>query len=52
VHGRLIAPVIEATRQQLTLLGKTVDGVWRKSLADVLSVSLQGRYGVGSDPRD
>jgi protein-L-isoaspartate(D-aspartate) O-methyltransferase len=52
VRGRLIAPVIEATRQQLTLLGKTVDGVWRKSLADVLYVSLQGRYGVGSDPRD
>jgi protein-L-isoaspartate(D-aspartate) O-methyltransferase len=51
VCGRLIAPVIEATRQRLTLLGKTVDGAWRKSLADVLYVSLQGRYGVGSDPR-
>jgi protein-L-isoaspartate(D-aspartate) O-methyltransferase len=50
VHGRLIAPVIEATRQRLTLLEKTVDGGWRKSLADVLYVSLQGRYGVGSDP--
>jgi protein-L-isoaspartate(D-aspartate) O-methyltransferase len=52
VHGRLIAPVIEATRQRLTLLGKTVDGAWRKSLADVLYVSLQGRYGVGRDPRN
>jgi protein-L-isoaspartate(D-aspartate) O-methyltransferase len=51
-HGRLIAPVIEATRQRLTLLGKTVDGAWRKILADVLYVSLQGRYGVGSDSRD
>jgi protein-L-isoaspartate(D-aspartate) O-methyltransferase len=52
VHGRLIAPVIEGTRQRLTLLGKTVDGAWRKSVADVLYVSLQGRYGVGSDPRN
>jgi protein-L-isoaspartate(D-aspartate) O-methyltransferase len=50
LHGRLIAPVIEGTRQRLTLLGKTADGVRRKSLADVLYVSLQGRYGVGSDP--
>jgi protein-L-isoaspartate(D-aspartate) O-methyltransferase len=52
VHGRLIAPVIEGTRQRLTLIGKTVDGAWRKSVADVLYVSLQGRYGVGSDPRN
>jgi protein-L-isoaspartate(D-aspartate) O-methyltransferase len=48
--GRLIAPVIEGTRQRLTLLDKTVDGVRRTSLVDVLYVSLQGRYGVGSDP--
>jgi protein-L-isoaspartate(D-aspartate) O-methyltransferase len=52
VHGRLIAPVIEDTRQRLTLLGKTVKGAWRKSIADVLYVSLQGPYGVGSDPRN
>ena len=52
VHGRLIAPVIEDTRQRLTLLGKTVNGAWRKSIADVLYVSLQGPYGVGSDPRN
>jgi protein-L-isoaspartate(D-aspartate) O-methyltransferase len=52
VHGRLIAPVIEDARQRLTLLGKTVDGAWRKSVADVLYVSLQGRHGVGSDPRN
>jgi protein-L-isoaspartate(D-aspartate) O-methyltransferase len=51
VHGRLIAPVIDPTRQRLTLLGKTVDGAWRTRLADVLYVSLQGRYGVGNDPR-
>jgi protein-L-isoaspartate(D-aspartate) O-methyltransferase len=50
VHGRLIVPVIEGTRQRLTLLEKTVDGIRRKSLVDVLYVSLQGRYGVRSDP--
>jgi protein-L-isoaspartate(D-aspartate) O-methyltransferase len=48
--GRLIAPVLEGTRQRLTLLEKTVDGVRRKSLADVLYVSLQGRCGVRSHP--
>jgi protein-L-isoaspartate(D-aspartate) O-methyltransferase len=51
VHGRLIAPIIDHTRQRLTLFGKNVDGAWRKSLADVLYVSLQGQYGVGNDPR-
>jgi protein-L-isoaspartate(D-aspartate) O-methyltransferase len=50
--GRLIAPVVEGARQRLTLLEKTVDGVRRKSLADVRYVSLRGRYGVGGDPRD
>jgi protein-L-isoaspartate(D-aspartate) O-methyltransferase len=48
--GRLIAPVLEGTRQRLTLLEKTVDGVHRRPLADVLYVSLRGRYGVGTDP--
>jgi protein-L-isoaspartate(D-aspartate) O-methyltransferase len=48
--GRLIVPVIEGTRQRLTLLEKTVDGVRRKRLANVLYVSLQGRCGVRSDP--
>jgi protein-L-isoaspartate(D-aspartate) O-methyltransferase len=47
-RGRLIAPVLEGTRQRLTLLDKTADGVRRKILADVLYVSLRGRYGVGS----
>jgi protein-L-isoaspartate(D-aspartate) O-methyltransferase len=51
-RGRLIAPVLEGTRQRLTLLEKTVDGVRRRFLADVLYVSLQGRYGLGSDPHD
>ena len=52
VGGRLIAPVIEGRRQRLTILEKTADGVRRKSLTDVLYVSLQGRYGVGSDPHN
>ena len=47
--GRLIVPVVEGTRQRLTLLEKTADGIRRKSLADVLYVSLQGRYGARSD---
>jgi protein-L-isoaspartate(D-aspartate) O-methyltransferase len=46
-RGRLIAPVLEGTRQRLTLLDKTVGGVRRKILTDVLYVSLRGRYGVG-----
>jgi protein-L-isoaspartate O-methyltransferase len=49
--GRLIAPVLEGRRQRLTLLEKTAGGVRRTSLANVLYVSLQGRYGVGGDPR-
>jgi protein-L-isoaspartate(D-aspartate) O-methyltransferase len=50
-RGRLIAPVMEGRRQRLTLLEKTVDGIRRKILADVLYVSLGGRYGVPSDPQ-
>jgi protein-L-isoaspartate(D-aspartate) O-methyltransferase len=49
VRGRLIAPVMKGTRQRLTLLEKTVDGVRRKSIAEVLYVALQGRCGVRSD---
>src|SRR5829696_3112960 len=48
-HGRLIAPVFHGMRQRLTLLEKTVDGIRRTVIADVLYVSLQGRYGVGSN---
>jgi protein-L-isoaspartate(D-aspartate) O-methyltransferase len=44
--GRLIAPVVEGTRQRLTLVEKTADGIRRTTLADVLYVSLQGRHGV------
>ena len=49
-RGRLIAPVMEGTRQRLTLLAKTAHGDRRRILADVLYVSLRGRYGAGSDP--
>ena len=49
VRGRLIAPVIEGARQRLTLLEKTVDGLRRKIVTDVLYVSLQGQYGVRSN---
>jgi protein-L-isoaspartate(D-aspartate) O-methyltransferase len=49
-RGRLIAPIIEGPRQRLTLLEKTADRVRRTILADVLYVSLRGRYGVSSDP--
>ncbi len=49
--GRLIAPVFEGRRQRLTLLDKTGHGVRRRILTDVLYVSLQGRYGDGSQTR-
>jgi protein-L-isoaspartate(D-aspartate) O-methyltransferase len=52
VRGRLIVPVMEGTRQRLTVLEKIVDGIRRTRLADVLYVSLQGRYGVRSDPHN
>ena len=52
VRGRLIVPVMHGMRQRLTVLEKTVDGVRRKSLEDVLYVSLQGRYGLRGDPHN
>jgi hypothetical protein len=50
--GRLIAPVLEGRRQRLTLLDKTLDGPRRTIVADVLYVSLQGRFGIGTDVHD
>jgi len=50
--GRLIAPVMEGGRQRLILLEQTADGVRRKRLADVLYVSLRGRFGVRGDRDD
>lgn len=44
--GRLIAPVIEGTRQRLTLLEKTGDQLRRSIITDVLYVPLRGRCGV------
>jgi protein-L-isoaspartate(D-aspartate) O-methyltransferase len=51
-RGRLIAPVMEGTRQRLTLLEKSAHGARRRVLTDVLYVSLRGRYGVASDPHE
>ena len=48
--GRLIVPVIDDTRQRLTLLEKTADDVRRTILTQVLYVALRGRYGVERDP--
>jgi protein-L-isoaspartate(D-aspartate) O-methyltransferase len=48
--GRLIAPVLERTRQRLTLLEQTAEGIRSTVIADVLYVSLRGRYGAGGDP--
>jgi len=45
----LIAPAIDRRRQRLTLLEKTIDGIRRTVIADVLYVSLRGRYAVGSN---
>jgi protein-L-isoaspartate O-methyltransferase len=50
-QGRLIVPVLEGSRQRLTLLEKTANGVRITILADVLYVALRGRYGAGSEPR-
>jgi protein-L-isoaspartate(D-aspartate) O-methyltransferase len=49
-RGRLIAPVLEDTRQRLTLLEMTVEGIRSTIIVDVLYVPLRGRYGVGGDP--
>jgi protein-L-isoaspartate(D-aspartate) O-methyltransferase len=48
-RGRLIAPVIEGARQRLTLLEHSAHGTRRTILADVLYVSLRGRYGAATE---
>ena len=50
-RGRLIAPVLDRERQRLTLLESLPEGIAGTIIADVLYVSLRGRYGVGGDPR-
>lgn len=47
--GKLIAPVIEDDAQMLMLLAKTMDGVKREKLCQVLYVSLRGVYGVAGE---
>ena len=49
-RGRLIAPGLSGTRQRLTLLERTADGIRSRIIADVLYVSLRGKYGVRQDP--
>ena len=44
VGGRLIAPVLEGVRQNLTLLEKSVEGIQRYIICEVLYVSLRGMY--------
>jgi protein-L-isoaspartate(D-aspartate) O-methyltransferase len=46
IRGRLIAPVIEGDRQNLTLFEKGIEGIQRRVICEVLYVSLRGTYGV------
>ena len=46
IGGRLIVPVIEGGRQNLTLFEKGVEGIQRRVICQVLYVSLRGTYGV------
>ncbi len=47
VGGRLIAPVLAGTVQQLVLVENATDGTRQRELCTVAYVSLRGRYGVG-----
>jgi protein-L-isoaspartate(D-aspartate) O-methyltransferase len=47
VGGRLIAPVLADTVQQLVLVENTIDRPQQCELCPVAYVSLRGRYGVG-----
>jgi protein-L-isoaspartate(D-aspartate) O-methyltransferase len=49
VGGRLIAPVIEAGRQQLVVLERSAAGISRETVCEVLYVKLRGRYGVAEE---
>jgi protein-L-isoaspartate(D-aspartate) O-methyltransferase len=48
-RGKLIAPVVEGTRQRLTLVEMTAVRIRRTIVSDVLYVPLRGRYGAGGD---
>lgn len=45
-EGRLIAPILEAGRQRLTLVENAREGIRRRTICDVLYVPLRGRYGA------
>lgn len=46
IGGRLIAPLIEYSIQNLVLLEKDEKGIRRRVICEVLYISLRGRYGV------
>jgi protein-L-isoaspartate(D-aspartate) O-methyltransferase len=46
IGGRLIAPKLEGGRQNLVLIEKQVDGVSRRTVCEVLYMSLRGAYGA------
>jgi protein-L-isoaspartate(D-aspartate) O-methyltransferase len=46
IGGRLIAPIIGAGGQDLTVFEKSATGVRRELVCQVLYVSLRGQYGV------
>jgi protein-L-isoaspartate(D-aspartate) O-methyltransferase len=49
IGGRLIAPLIEYRIQNLVLLEKDDKGIKRKTICEVLYVSLRGRYGINEE---
>ena len=51
VGGRLIAPVIRAIGQDLTVFEKSATGVSQKSICTVLYVSLRGQYGIAGSQK-
>ena len=46
IGGKLIVPVVEGDRQNLTLLEKGVERIQTRVVCEVLYVSLRGTYGV------
>jgi protein-L-isoaspartate(D-aspartate) O-methyltransferase len=46
VGGSLIAPVVGASGQDLTVFQKSATGISQKSICTVLYVNLRGQYGV------
>ncbi|MDH5768940.1 MAG: protein-L-isoaspartate O-methyltransferase, partial [Nitrospirota bacterium] len=49
IGGRLIAPLIEYRIQNLVLLEKDDKDIKRKTICEVLYVSLRGRYGINEE---